>query len=277
MTLGIAWVRTLGRTDELVVASDSRLSGGQYWDSNPKIMLLPRSDCVMSFAGSTNDAYPLMLQAYNAISMYPRGANRVLDVMHLKGHLVRVLNYSRQFISNLPAGETEPTPPEVGFMFCGYSWREKRFRIWQLHYDGNIGQFTFRAVMPWRAQAGKLAREIGFVGDGPAVAKARSMLVDLLRAQGKLDNGGLNMEPFEVLRDIIRSAEFPSVGGPPQVVKIYQHMNALPFGVYWPTKNEGQVTVLGRPLMPYETTSWGVIDPDRPLDKPEMFDSGQTR
>src|SRR5450759_3690103 len=82
MTLGMAWVRTMGRTNELVVASDSRLSGGQFWDSNPKIVLLPRSDCVMSFAGSTNDAYPLMLQTYNAISMYPRGTNRVLDVIH---------------------------------------------------------------------------------------------------------------------------------------------------------------------------------------------------
>jgi 20S proteasome alpha/beta subunit len=129
MTLGMAWVRTRGRTNELVVASDSRLSGGQFWDSNPKIILLPRSDCVMSFAGNTNDAYPLMLQAYNAISMYPRSINRTLDVIHLKGHIIRVLNYSRQFINHLPHGETLPMPPEARFMFSGYSWREKKFRI----------------------------------------------------------------------------------------------------------------------------------------------------
>lgn len=57
MTLGMAWLRTVGDVRELVIASDSRLSGGQYWDANPKIMLLPRSDAVLSFAGSTSDAY----------------------------------------------------------------------------------------------------------------------------------------------------------------------------------------------------------------------------
>jgi hypothetical protein len=43
MTLGMAWVRNFGSVRELIVVSDSRLSGGQFWDSNPKIMLLPRS------------------------------------------------------------------------------------------------------------------------------------------------------------------------------------------------------------------------------------------
>jgi hypothetical protein len=74
MTLGMAWVRTKGTT-QLLVASDSRLSGGRYWDSNPKIILLPRSDCVMSFAGDTNDAYPLMFRS-RASASDPRGARR---------------------------------------------------------------------------------------------------------------------------------------------------------------------------------------------------------
>ncbi len=32
MTLGIAWVRYIGSVKELIVTSDSRLSGGQFWD-----------------------------------------------------------------------------------------------------------------------------------------------------------------------------------------------------------------------------------------------------
>src|ERR1700743_3358333 len=93
MTLGMAWVRVVGGVRELVIASDSRLSGGQYWDGNPKIMLLPRSDAVLSFAGQTRDAYPLMLQAYNAIKMYPLAEKRALDLADLKGHLVRVFDH----------------------------------------------------------------------------------------------------------------------------------------------------------------------------------------
>jgi hypothetical protein len=154
-----------------------------------------------------------MLQTYNAISMYPHVTNRAFDVIDLKGHIIRVLNYSRQFISHLPVGEPVPQPPEASFMFSGYSWREKRFRVWQLHYNLHASEFAFRRAMPWRAQVGKASKVIGFVGDFEAIKKAKAMLVSLLRSRNKLDRGGLNMEPFEVLRDIIRSKEFPSVGG----------------------------------------------------------------
>jgi hypothetical protein len=95
------------------------------------------------------------------------------------------------------------------------------------------------------------------------------MLVDRLRADDRLVSGGLNMEPFYVLCDIIRSQAFPSVGGAPQLVKIYEHMNVHPFGVYWPDR-AGNVSLLGRPLMPYEKPPSGIIDPDDPrtVDRP---------
>ena len=48
------------------------------------------------------------------------------------------------------------------------------------------------------------------------------------------------------------------------MVKIYEHANAVPVGVYWPDKASGQISMLGRPLMDYEKTPWGVIDPDAP-------------
>ncbi len=85
------------------------------------------------------------------------------------------------------------------------------------------------------------------------------------------------MEPFEVLRDIIRSGEFGSVGGPIQLVKIYEHSNAVPVGVYWPDRAAGSISVLGRPLMEYETTGWGVIDPDKPdrARPPESVNSAE--
>ena len=109
MTLGIIWVRSVGQIRELVVASDSRLSGGQYWDANPKIMLLPRSDSVLSFSGNTNDAYPFMLQAWNAVKMYAPAENRAMDIADLKGHLIRVFNHSRNFITGLPRGQETRT------------------------------------------------------------------------------------------------------------------------------------------------------------------------
>lgn len=62
MTLSMAWVRRLPTGDELVFASDSRLRGGESRDSSPKVLQLPRTDSLISFAGKTHRAYPLMLQ-----------------------------------------------------------------------------------------------------------------------------------------------------------------------------------------------------------------------
>lgn len=264
MTLGVLWVRSVGGIRELVVASDSRLSGGQYWDSNPKIMLLPRSDCVLSFAGATYDAYPLMLQAWNAINMHPPATDRGMDISDLKGHLIRVFNHSRTFISGLPRGQTAPDDPEAIFALSGYSWRTRRFHIWKLHFDKNLSAYTFRPTKAWAGQKADAYKLVAYVGDEPAIQDAKQRLVDLLRTREKLSSGSLNMEPFEVLRDIIRSQKFPSVGGPMQLVKVYEHANSIPIGVYWPNRESGNVSVLGRPLMDYERISWGVIDPDAP-------------
>jgi hypothetical protein len=264
MTLGMAWVRNLGSLRELVVASDSRLSGGQFWDANPKIMLLPRTDCVLSFAGSTLDAYPLMLQAFNAIETFARLKTRATDLSHLKGHLLRVFNRSREFISGLPSGQNLPDPASATFLLAGYSWRSKDFRIWTLHFDLSIQRYTFRPTRDWLGQEGE-SKRIAFIGDEEPVVEAKARLVEKLRAKDRLISGGLNMEPFEVLRDIIRSRAFPSVGGAPQLVKIYEHMNVHAFGVYWPNRQGGVVSLLGRPLLNYERPPSGTIDPDNPL------------
>jgi hypothetical protein len=263
MTLGIIWARSVGGVREMVVASDSRLSGGQHWDANPKIMLLPRSDAVLSFGGDTDDAYPLMLQAWNAIEMFGPAKNRSMDLADLKGHLIRVFNHSRKFIGDLPRGQDVPNDPGAIFAISGYSWRTRRFHIWKLFYDPSIRRFTFRPAGEWGGQDAEAHKLVDYLGDDDAIDEAKRRLVAVLRQKEKIARGSFDMEPFEVLRDIIRSKSFPSVGGPIQMVKIYEHANAVPVGVLWPDKT-GSVSLLGRPLMAYEKTIWGVIDPDAP-------------
>jgi hypothetical protein len=274
MTLGVQWVRSVGGIRELVVASDSRLTGGQRWDANPKIMLLPRSDCVLSFSGDTDDAYPLMLQAWNAIEMYGPAKERSMDIAELKGHLVRVFNHLRSFITELPHGESSAQPTRAIFAFSGYSWRTRRFHIWKLHHDYSIGKFTFRPATKWGGQEGNALKLISWLGDEQAIGDAKSRLVTLLKERGKISIGSLDMEPFEVLRDIIRSEAFASIGGPIQVVKIYEHSNTTPVGVFWPERKPGSVCVFGRPLMKYERIPWGVIDPDNP-DRAHPFSAAE--
>lgn len=181
MTFGVAWVRNLGSIRELIIASDSRLCGGQFWDANPKIMLLPRSDCVLSFSGKTHDVYPLMLQALNAIETFNRLKTRATDLADLKGHILRVFNRSREFISHLPHDQRFPYPADAAFLLSGYSWHAKQFRIWKLHFDLSLQRYTFRPTHDWPGQTGEETKLIAFVGDDDAIADAKRRLVPRCR------------------------------------------------------------------------------------------------
>lgn len=126
MTLSIAWVRTLSDCQELVVATDSRLRAGYAWDSCPKIIMLPRSDSVICFAGNTEYAYPMMLQMRYAIEMYPKSLTRATDINKMKGHILRVFNHMIEQMSDLPFNADEPEDPMTFFILGGYSWIEKK-------------------------------------------------------------------------------------------------------------------------------------------------------
>ena len=258
MTLSMAWVRNVGDVQELVMATDSRLRAPFTWDCCPKMLLLARNDCAVCFAGTTYLAYPMMLQMQHALRFHPKYLSRAFDLHQFKTFLLEVINGMRQYMRELPSRRDEVGEDETFFVLAGYSWRYGRFAIWTLHFDKTIDAFTFRPASAW---AGVDAyRLTAIVGD--EVGEAKGRLTELLRDAGKLKDGGLDMEPLAVLRDMIRSDSFSSIGGPPQVVKVYRYMNCSPFGVYWPNRGAGQISVLGRPLLQYEQPNCGVLDPD---------------
>lgn len=258
MTITIAWLRQVSaETREMVIASDSRLRCGRAWDCGPKILPLQRNDAVLAFAGDTDDAYPMMLQMQSAITHFPAAETRALDVIDLKGHLLRVANGMREQIHDLPIGQKEPDPSRALLVLAGYSWRKSDFRVWLLHYDTQLKRFTFRPGRRWRGVAGD--RRLVFAGDYEDDFRAR--LTDLLRDRGKLTAGGFNWEPLEILRDMLLTGDYPAIGGAPQVVKLYRHMNSLPFVTMWPP-SAPKPTVLGRPLLDYERTQLLALDMD---------------
>src|SRR5438067_12062359 len=92
MTIAIAWERRIGDCEELVFATDSRLSGdGRIFDASPKILTLPRNDCAIAFAGLTQDAFPMMLQLSLAISSYGPARRRSIDMSELRTHTLKIL------------------------------------------------------------------------------------------------------------------------------------------------------------------------------------------
>lgn len=186
MTLSLAWVRTCTDSRELIVATDSRLTGGKKWDCAPKIFSLPRSDSLICFAGETNYAYPLMTQMASAIEQYPQSRSREMDITHMKGHTLRIWNRMIQEIEDLPSGYESANPNSV-FVLSGYSWKQKKFYIWLLHYDNEISKYTYKPVRKWEGIDGY--KKVAITGDRRLEAKDK--LREILEEKGKLRKGGV--------------------------------------------------------------------------------------
>jgi hypothetical protein len=256
MTISLAWVRTVRTVKELVLATDSRLSFGARWDCCPKVLALPRDDAAICFAGNTMYAYPVMLQAVAAVAQHPRLLGRGMDLEDLKGHLLRVVNSMVSLIHDLPRGGKND--PDTTFLLGGWSWKRSEFKVWLLHYDASLKKFTFRPTKRWTG----LNRDkiLAFTGDYEAEYKGR--LIALLRKKNKLEGGGFDMEPLEVLRDMLRDSSFGLIGGAPQVMKVYKNCSCRPYGIFWPSMAAGTVSLLGRPLLDYEQSGYLVLDTD---------------
>lgn len=254
MTIAISWIRTVSRTQELVVCTDSRLTGYGKWDCAPKLIPLSRGDCAIAFAGSTLYAYPILLQAMAVVKQHPRVESRAMDLLELKGHLIRVLNSMISQLVELP----EKEDPPVQFLFSGWSWRNSAFVSWVLHFDPHIARFTHRPTRGWSGP--NQAKHLSFIGDH--FDEFREILLSKLRETGKISSGSFDMEPFEALRDLLRQKDHHAIGGAPQLVKIYRHANATPHAIYWPNRDTGRVSILGRPLLDYEASQYPLLDPD---------------
>jgi len=242
---------------ELVFGADSRLSGGQYFDHAQKIFQLPRSDALFAFAGGTDYAYPLLMQMLRSIESFPPSADGRLVLSKAKGHILRVFQQSYSSIHNLPINQRYPEDPNNYFLLGGYNWVTSDFNSWVLRFDATIKRFVFSKV----AQSNSFY----FISDDQA---ARSHAIAetnrLLRSRGKTTLK-INYEPLEVLGRIITDASFPSIGGVPQVGKVYPYLRTQLFQVKWPKADSSieALHIAGRPLLPTEKCSWPVFDPDR--------------
>lgn len=260
MTLTMAWIRNVAAQEELIFASDSRLSGGEDWDCCPKILLLPRGDCLLAFAGETRDAYPLMLQFRNWLDIHPKAKSRALDVNDLKKRMRLVFNDMRLFITDLPNKQKRPDPAKCSMIFGGWSWKKLQFKIWRFYYRKEEDGFDFEP-MGSGIKVGK-DHPVIFAGDTDAVKHARDHIIKLLKERDRFHTPYLDMEPFEALREVIRNKKFGDVGGPPQLAKIYRHGNVQPYAVRWPMPKKREFSVLGRPLFPGEVNRLPIVDPD---------------
>lgn len=264
MTVVSAWVRkTLQGAEEIVVVSDSRLSGGGSLDCSPKIIQLPRSDAVMAYAGDTFFAYPIIHQISEAIRANRSLQERVKDYSSLRNFILKVMNEMYALYDN--GGCKGFGNPQTGFVLAGYSWFKKEFMIDIITFKRGTKMFEHQPVGD-RFGRGKFC----FTGDMGKDAfylfcKKLEQKHGAAHVKGPArDKSALDMEPFEVIRDMLRSADsrVASIGGAPQIVTVSQHMNSRQTAVYWPSKETGKVFLGGAPVVDLNYLDSWIMDPD---------------
>jgi hypothetical protein len=255
MTLTVAFIRKLPKRrdrEELVMASDSRLTGGQCFDQGPKLFALPRSDALLGLAGDTYYAYPLALHLQATIASYARSADRRFPLDKAIVHACKVFTQSYRLIHTLPVGERLPVEGDAHFILGGYSWHDNGFRIWKVSTDRAKREFPLRRVQ----------NRLFFTGTKAAVREAMERTNRLLK-QRKRTLDTMDLEPVEVLRDIVREGTYPDVGGAIQVAKVFRHMNSQFYATLWAcTDGKIRSHVFGRPLPANERCDWPHFDPD---------------
>jgi hypothetical protein len=270
--------------EQLVFASDSRISAGEKFDACPKMLALPRGDCGIAYAGTSGDALSMMLQLSLAIQSYPAAMKRSLELSALRTHALKIFNAMLKEIKvEQIRGNPSTIRTNASFVFGGYSWKRKEFEFWSLRYSRAQNEFLPRRPMNLSVdlETGTISTEtrlrkrhrllgrIAFVGDQSRAAERLVIrkLNEKLKDEPNLSK--LHMEPFEAIRDLLRNREWrslpdrDSIGGAPQMMKVFQYCQTASFAFMWPDSDGTTRPFLnGRPCLDYENLDIMCLDPD---------------
>ena len=157
--------------------------------------------------------------------------------------------------------------PDFSMLIAGYSWRMKSHLLKVLSFD-----WTLRKM---NATNTSTIKGIPFAVIGDNVKGVRHRIFQYLEEK-QIDANSINMEPLDVLLECINntSSDYRSIGGNPQMVKVYPYPNVLPFGFLHRQRDlkgningDTFISYYGRPLLPFETFPFPIYD----LEKGEIL------
>ncbi len=274
MTIAIAWNRHYGKSEELIVVSDSRLISCGYVDVCQKIFPLARGDCFIAFAGETILAFPIVFQIVSTFANFRKYTDRTEDVTDIVSVVVDVINTFRQAWDDTIDSNVEVENRTTKFIFGGWSWKESRFVLFPIHFDRTVRLFhTYthrKKIMRLGLKQGSRCMAVGNYGP-----EFEQLLVAELQRKNATT---LDYEPLEVLCRMLLEPKFIDrraestfyvdkqpglIGGSPQIVKVYRHSNVRPVAVKWPLRaGENPITLFGRRLFDHEKTLHAIYDPE---------------
>lgn len=255
MTLVSAWIRRNSSLHELVVVSDSRLSGGESWNACPKLIPLPRPGAMVAMSGDATPAYAFLLHAINTCNLLDGNKSGRTDIGYLANKLFDVYSDSRSHVTDLPRSSA-PEIPDLDVALFGWSWRHLRFEGYSYRYDTS-GELRMHSLN----QDLSLSKPYPVHIFGDAAPRARARLYEMMKSKGypRPMSGAedaprvaaeyfWDWEPLENLLEESSDVESRTVGGPPQIAKIYQHGEVEQF--VW--RKNGADYFGGRPVQQHE-------------------------
>lgn len=211
-----------------------------------------------------------------AIDAHAPTRRRSLDLTSLKSHALKLFDAMAAEIRLSPQLRgVMDTDPGAEFIFGGYDWVKKEFEIWSVRFNPETRRFAAHppqslAYLPSAGRVvltsakrprGEVLGRVLFAGD--QAPKAQESFLRRFPQGMRQDQMKIDWEPFETVRDMLREpGKSETIGGPPQIVKVYQYMDAAVLGVHWPDRATGRVHLQGRPCLGYERIERFVLDPD---------------
>jgi len=229
MTLCVAWIRQVNDIEELVFATDSTLTGGEKWDNGIKLFELPRKDCLLSFAGNTARAYPLILNLISSISFDKHLESTSINISEVLQHISELFTSLIKTIGQEISSENiHELRGSAQFIFGGWDWQKGIFRVWRLFYSQEAEGFLFNEITNDNSKT----RFYTFIGEAQIdiVDDAKRRFHQMLIEEGKVDSK-LDMEPLKILREVALDASIREVGGSLQIAKIYKSNRVEFFGI----------------------------------------------
>jgi hypothetical protein len=264
MTITLAWERKLGRYSEIVLCSDSRLTGGGNIDVCQKIFPLPRGDAAVGFCGSTLIAYPIINQFISYVSHYKKNLDRALDGTQLSRRLAELANKFLE--SYIDPVDLRTELLETSFIIAVFSWKLQRPIINKIVYDGGPKRYVAASSSFPKTRSDSLHKKAGqfaFIGDiGNHYFDTLGTLIDYDTSTQ------FDMEPFLALAEMLRNPAFVDrkavlkgpIGGTPQLFKIYPYLKTLEIAVRWPNAASGKLFLNGREIFNFEKIMVPEID-----------------
>lgn len=246
MTIGMAYVRKLPSGDEIVLASDSRLSGGESWDECQKVFPLDRGDCALAFAGAANRFVPIFNQIVTFCNLHKRIYSRAMPLDLLSRRLKQVSEHLLEGVKDHP-----DKFPDGAFQFilCGWHWQIGKPVFYKFSYDERAGRIT-KGRKRLNARIMRVVHPVLFIGDCvDQIKKLYNQIADPKDVQ-------LDLQPLRIIQQIIDKGEIRSIGGVVQGVKLYRHLNTLPLAVH----RGPDRYVFGRKLFPWERVNYEVAE-----------------